>query len=103
MPIVILSLIEVQQHKQSNNLAIQQFSNPTILKNMEFEFILVNPNYDKHIALIQLNRPKELNALNLQLMLELKSAFHQLDDNEEVRCIIITGNDQVHPLICRCF
>ncbi len=61
---------------------------------MEFEFILVNPNYDKHIALIQLNRPKELNALNLQLMLELKSAFHQLDDNEEVRCIIITGNDQ---------
>ena len=61
---------------------------------MEFEFILVNPNYDKHIALIQLNRPKELNALNLQLMLELKSAFHQLDDNEEVRCIIITGNEQ---------
>jgi enoyl-CoA hydratase len=61
---------------------------------MEFEFILVNPNYDKHIALIQLNRPKELNALNLLLMLELKSAFHQLDDNEEVRCIIITGNEQ---------
>ena len=61
---------------------------------MEFEFILVNPNYDKHIALIQLNRPKELNALNLQLMLELKSAFQQLDDNDEVRCIVITGNDQ---------
>jgi len=61
---------------------------------MEFEFILVNPNYDKHIALIQLNRPKELNALNLQLMLELKSAFQQLDDNDEVRCIVITGNEQ---------
>jgi enoyl-CoA hydratase len=61
---------------------------------MEFEFILVNPNYDKHIALIQLNRPKELNALNLQLMLELKKALQQLDDNEDVRCIIITGNEQ---------
>lgn len=61
---------------------------------MEFEFILVNPNYDKHIALIQLNRPKELNALNLQLMLELKKALQQLDDDEEVRCIIITGNEQ---------
>lgn len=61
---------------------------------MEFEFILVNPNYDKHIALIQLNRPKELNALNLQLMLELKKALQQLDDNEEVRCIVITGNEQ---------
>jgi enoyl-CoA hydratase len=61
---------------------------------MEFEFILVNPSYDKHIALIQLNRPKELNALNLQLMLELKKALQQLDDNDDVRCIIITGNEQ---------
>lgn len=61
---------------------------------MEFEFIIVNPNYDKHIALIQLNRPKELNALNLQLMLELKKALQQLDDNDDVRCIIITGNEQ---------
>lgn len=59
-----------------------------------FEFILVEPEFDKHIALIRLNRPKELNALNLQLMLELKAAFAQLDDNENVRCIIITGNQQ---------
>jgi enoyl-CoA hydratase len=61
---------------------------------MNFEFILVNPTYANHIALIQLNRPKELNALNLQLMLELKQALAQLDDIEEVRCIIITGNQQ---------
>jgi enoyl-CoA hydratase len=61
---------------------------------MEYQFILVNESYAKHIALIQLNRPKELNALNLQLMLELKSAFAQLDENDEVRCIVITGNDQ---------
>jgi enoyl-CoA hydratase len=61
---------------------------------MEYQFILVNESYAKHIALIKLNRPKELNALNLQLMLELKSAFQQLDENDEVRCIVITGNDQ---------
>jgi enoyl-CoA hydratase len=61
---------------------------------MEFEFIIVNESYAKNIALIQLNRPKELNALNLQLMLELKKAFQLLDDNDEVRCIVITGNDQ---------
>jgi enoyl-CoA hydratase len=61
---------------------------------MNFELILVNPAYAAHIALIQLNRPKELNALNLQLMLELKQALSQLDDLEEVRCIIITGNQQ---------
>ena len=61
---------------------------------MNYEFILVNPEVKKHIALIQLNRPKELNALNLQLMLELKDALQNLDKNDEVRCIIITGNHQ---------
>lgn len=61
---------------------------------MEFEFILVQAAYAPHIALIQLNRPKELNALNLQLMLELKKALAQLDEQDEVRCIIITGNQQ---------
>ncbi len=61
---------------------------------MNYEFILVTPEVKKHIALIQLNRPKELNALNLQLMLELKDALQNLDKNDEVRCIIITGNQQ---------
>ncbi len=61
---------------------------------MEFQFILVEANYQPNIALVRLNRPKELNALNLQLMLEMKEALAQLDANEEVRCIIITGNEQ---------
>lgn len=61
---------------------------------MDFEFIIVNNSYAEHIALIQLNRPKELNALNLQLMLELKKALSLLDDDDNVRCIVITGNEQ---------
>lgn len=61
---------------------------------MNYEFILVESEYQPHIALIRLNRPKELNALNLQLMLELKAALAILDDDNNVRCIIITGNQQ---------
>jgi enoyl-CoA hydratase len=61
---------------------------------MNYEFILVESEYQPHIALIRLNRPKELNALNLQLMLELKAALASLDDDDNVRCIIITGNQQ---------
>lgn len=61
---------------------------------MSYEFILVEPAYRPAVALISLNRPKELNALNLQLMLELKSALQELDENEDVRCIILTGNQQ---------
>ncbi len=58
------------------------------------EYIIVNEQYDSFVALIQLNRPKELNALNMQLMQELRDALQQLDKNDEVRAIIITGNDQ---------
>lgn len=58
------------------------------------EFIKVNESYEKHIALIELNRPKELNALNLQLMGELRDALKALDDNDDVRVIIITGNEK---------
>ena len=61
---------------------------------MDFEYIIVTPQYDKHIALIQLNRPKELNALNLQLMQEIKRALITLDEDEEIRAIIITGNER---------
>jgi len=58
------------------------------------EFILVTPQAQPHVALIQLNRPKELNALNLQLMAELRDALKALDEDEAVRTIIITGNEK---------
>lgn len=58
------------------------------------EFILVTEQYAPAVALIQLNRPKELNALNRQLMEEVRDALKQLDGNDAVRVIIITGNDQ---------
>lgn len=58
------------------------------------EFILVDPQARQRVALIQLNRPKELNALNLQLMGELRDALRQLDEDEHVRAIVITGNER---------
>lgn len=44
--------------------------------------------------MIELNRPKELNALNPQLMQEVRDALQELDKNDQVRVIIITGNEQ---------
>jgi len=58
------------------------------------EFILVTEQVHPGVALIQLNRPKELNALSLQLMQELRDSLQQLDQHKEVRAIIITGNEQ---------
>ena len=58
------------------------------------EFIKVTEQKEPFIALIELNRPKELNALNRQLMEELRDALLQLDKTDNVRVIILTGNDQ---------
>lgn len=58
------------------------------------EFIKVTEQKEPFVALIELNRPKELNALNKQLMEEVRDALQALDKNEQVRVIIITGNEQ---------
>ncbi|MCO6495826.1 MAG: enoyl-CoA hydratase/isomerase family protein [Bacteroidetes bacterium] len=58
------------------------------------EFILVEKHVKPFVSLIRLNRPKELNALNLQLMQEIKGALLDLDEDENTRVIIITGNER---------
>lgn len=58
------------------------------------EFIKVTDQLEPFVALIELNRPKELNALNKQLMEEVRDALQVLDRNDKVRVIIITGNEQ---------
>ena len=62
---------------------------------MATEFIKVNPQYDKHIALIELNRPKELNALNTQLMAEIRDTLKEFDNDENIRVVILTGGERV--------
>ena len=59
-----------------------------------YENIIVEPNYAEHIALIRLNRPKALNALNQPLMQELKQALQDIDENDDVRVTVITGNEK---------
>ena len=57
---------------------------------MAFETIIVE--VEDHVATIKLNRPEALNALNSQLLGELAEALKDADQNEKVRCIILTGS-----------
>ncbi len=59
---------------------------------MEAANILVSINEAKKIAIVTLNRPKELNALSYNLLNELCAALHALDKNESVNCTILTGS-----------
>ncbi|HEV2250333.1 MAG TPA: enoyl-CoA hydratase-related protein [Candidatus Limnocylindria bacterium] len=46
------------------------------------------------IATVQLDRPEALNALSEELMDELVASLEQLDDDPEIRCIVLTGSDK---------
>ena len=45
-------------------------------------------------GLITLNRPKALNALNSALVNELNDALDRFNDDRNIGCIVITGNDK---------
>lgn len=59
---------------------------------MAYETIIVEVK--DHVALITLNRPDDLNALNDQLLGELVAALQEAQRNDKVRCIVITGNEK---------
>jgi enoyl-CoA hydratase len=46
------------------------------------------------VALLRLNRPDRLNALNLELRETLASHFTELASDEAVRCVVLTGDEK---------
>jgi enoyl-CoA hydratase len=59
---------------------------------MPYETLLVE--IIGNTALIRLNRPEALNALNRTLMQEFGEALLAADANSAVRCIVLTGSDK---------
>ncbi|MFM1906360.1 MAG: hypothetical protein RLZZ591_37 [Pseudomonadota bacterium] len=60
---------------------------------MNYELIQVRIEADK-VGIITLNRPKQLNALNDQVMDEVGAALRAFDANEAIGSVIITGNEK---------
>jgi len=58
-----------------------------------YECIEVRTEADK-VGIITLNRPKQLNALNDQLMDELGEALKAFDADEKIGCIVLTGSEK---------
>ena len=46
------------------------------------------------IAYVTVNRPKVLNALNMATMEELRTAFHEIKNDDTVRVVILTGSGE---------
>ncbi len=59
---------------------------------MDYQSILVS--HEGAVAVVTLNRPKALNALNSELLRELVTALEGFDDDDAVRAIVLTGSDR---------
>lgn len=61
----------------------------------EFKHILTEVKGAKsNVALIQLNRPKALNALCAELMTELSQAVEKFDKDPKIACMVLTGSQR---------
>src|SRR5699024_12805032 len=49
---------------------------------------------EEGIAILVINRPKKLNALNRETLAEIHDAFNNLEQNSEVKIVILTGSGQ---------
>jgi enoyl-CoA hydratase len=60
---------------------------------MPYDTIVVTK--EETLGVITLNRPDALNALNSRMVEEILSALRAFESDEDVRCVIITGNEKV--------
>ncbi|HEY7750884.1 MAG TPA: enoyl-CoA hydratase-related protein, partial [Ignavibacteriaceae bacterium] len=59
---------------------------------MSFENLLLN--IQNSIAVVTINRPDKLNALNKKTLSELETVFQKLKDDDSVKVVIITGGGE---------
>jgi enoyl-CoA hydratase len=80
---------------RDNNICSRRYYHPaaegTTLKG-SYENIIVDVHSDSKVALITLNRPKALNALNDALFQDLLHATLVLDGDDDIRCMVLTGS-----------
>jgi len=60
---------------------------------MSYEFILTDVPVEG-VGVVQLNRPKALNALSSPLLSEVMDALHKFDVDEAIGCMILTGSEK---------
>jgi enoyl-CoA hydratase / 3-hydroxyacyl-CoA dehydrogenase len=57
----------------------------------EYEFVKLEITKETRVASLILNRPNRANAFNADFMTEINKALTELEANDDVRCIVITG------------
>ena len=59
-------------------------------------YTLITPSAPRpRVAMVELNRPKALNALSTPLMTELNGHLQSLDKDSQIGAIVLTGGEKV--------
>src|SRR5258708_14230104 len=91
------SVIEIRRSSatrpyESRSVAVPHWP---IIDAVGYEFITVD--VEPPIATVTLNRPKVLNALSPELIAEVSQALRELDADERVPAVVLTGGPNVFP------
>lgn len=87
---VLLGKNAINKVAAANTGFIKFYSTAPAYENIKIDVVGTKSN----VGLIQLNRPKALNALCGPLFVELGQAVRDFDANEKISAIIITGNEK---------
>lgn len=89
--VVLNSTIRNTAVWSANNVAKRFYASQP----QDFKHILTEVKGSKNnVALIQLNRPKALNALCAELMTELSQAVEKFDKDPTIACMVLTGSQR---------
>src|SRR6266481_4425395 len=89
------SVIEIRRSSAIRPYESRSVAVPTwpIIVAVGYEFITVD--VEPPIATVTLNRPKVLNALSPDLIAEVSRALRELDADDRVRAVVLTGGLKV--------
>ena len=52
---------------------------------------MITTSKDEGVCIVKINRPTKLNAMNIDVAREIISTFQQLDKDDSVKVIVLTG------------
>jgi len=59
---------------------------------MDYKNILLS--FEGDIGILALNRPKALNALNIETLKDIQAAIQEVRDHSEIKALIVTGSGE---------
>ena len=83
-------IASIRNYSSGTYWIFQNLGQQTLIASKVYENIIVSKR--GKVGLVELNRPKALNALNSPLMIELNEALQNFDKDESIGAMVLTGS-----------